>query len=216
MLEWLASQPGVTAYFESRALVVADSALTQIERFEVTSRRLDRHVTSVRALVSDLLGERLLIPRPVVVHKEPLEPIAFPDGAHERFVSHCRLVLPGLRILFMIRDPVSTIWSMRQRKWGVSLTVGEPEEWTLSTCIEVWKANARLAKQLANDEAVRVCRLETLLTDTESESREIALHAGVRMTRPFEPRPTKEIGFTPADRDRITSETLREREWFGY
>ena len=216
MLEWLATQPDVTAFFESRALVVGDAALARVERFRVTSQRLDQHLIGIRTLLHEMLGARTILWRGTVVHKEPLEPVAFPDEDYEGFVRRCRTIVPGLRILFMVRDPVATVWSMRQRTWGVSLASGVPQEWPLTTCVEVWRANARLAKQLANDQAVRLCRFETLISDPEGESREIARHIGIRLARPFAPRPTKDVGLSAEELEQVARATREERSWFGY
>ena len=216
MLEWLSTQPDVTAFFESRALLVGDGALARVERFQVTSQRLDEHLAGIRTLLHEMLGARTILTRGTVVHKEPLEPVAFPSADYDGFVRRCRIILPGLRILFMVRDPVATVWSMRQRTWGVSLASGIPQEWPLATCVEVWKENARLAKRLALDEEVRLCRFETLIADPEGESREIARHIGIRLTHPFAPRPTKEVGFSAEEVDQVVRATREERSWFGY
>ena len=47
-----------------------------------------------------------------VRYKEPLEPIAFPDRHYEQFLDNTRLLFPNIKLLFMVRDPLATIWSM--------------------------------------------------------------------------------------------------------
>ena len=44
-----------------------------------------------------------------------LEPVAFPDESYAQFIDCMNRLLPNVRFIFMLRDPVATIWSMRSR-----------------------------------------------------------------------------------------------------
>jgi len=212
---WLGSQRGVASFFESRTLVAAHALLTQAERFRALHGRLDRVVAHTRRLALSLYADERLLAGRVLVDKEPLEPVAFPSGDYEDFMRHVDLLFPERRLLLLVREPVSTVWSMRNRRWGESLVEREQAEWSLETSIEVWRANARMALDRRSDPQTLVVRFEDLVDRPAEESKRIGNFIGLDVTA-FEPRPTKEVAFDPGAREAILEATGPERPELGY
>ena len=193
---WLLSQGNVVGLNESRILVGVHRLVSEIHRFQGLHRerlRLEelarRFAFSSYGAFGVYFGTRMLI------DKEPLEPIAFPDKDYRGFLSNLRAVFPGIRFLFVLRDPVATLWSMTQRKWGVSLRNTEPVDLSMEEHIETWCSNVDAALEYADDSQAYLCFNSRLVADPVSESRRISQFLGIERTRPFEPRPTKQVGF---------------------
>jgi hypothetical protein len=152
----------------------------------------------------------------VLVDKEPLEPIAFPDRDYGDFLRSCFAILPELRVVYMVRDPVSTIWSMSQREWGHSVRDVEASPLPLETHLQTWIDCAELASRVRNDPRVYLCRYEALVNDPAAESARVADFLGLRgRVRPFEPRASDSVGFGPEERERILTATASLRTALG-
>ncbi len=204
LCEWLARQPGVSAFAESRILVGIHSFLEEISRFKALHREYERLLQLARRLVlnyysssSILIGKRLL------VDKEPLEPIAFPSRDYGEFISNVRRLFPESKLLFVIRDPVSTIWSMTRRTWGESLTNPVSRRFTLDEYRDNWCSCAKLALDYRSDPKTYIVQFGRLVNDPAKESSRILDFLKIRKGNRFEPRPTKDVGFSREEKENI-------------
>lgn len=205
---WLDQNKQVRAATESRILVAATALVEQATRFKRLRWRREELIIRSRDLVAVHYGGRRILPnREVVIDKEPLEPIAFPDRRYGAFLKNMRILFPGVRFLFMVRDPLATVWSMRQRKWGYSLVDQEPRAFSLEEHVQNWCECADLAIQYAEDPHSYACSFERLVSDSEAESRRIEKFLGVAPADPFETNPVKKVGFGEEERAYILQTT---------
>jgi hypothetical protein len=147
----------------------------------------------------------------LLIEKEPLEPIALPAGDYAEFLSHVRSLYPGIRMIFMVRHPVSAVSSMRARQWGNSLTRAPARSFSLDECITTWRANAALAAQLAGHRLVLRCHYEELVADPSAASVRIADFLGLSGTPPFRPLPPRPSVLTPEEELLVLERTAAER-----
>jgi Sulfotransferase family len=213
---WLGAQPRVASFHESRILLAAHATLDQAERFSTLADNLDTVVDATRAFVYRWYGNERWLGGRLLLEKEPLEPIALPDSDYERFLRHIDVLFPERRLVFMVRDPVSTVWSMLNRPWGVSLMPPQAIEWSIEECVEIWIRNARLAMARVEDPATLVCRFEDLVKSPGEQSRLICEFLEINSWADFEPRPTKTASFTAGEVERILALTTEERTTLGY
>jgi hypothetical protein len=206
----------VSALEESRILFAAHRFLDEVDRFTVLGDRRRQLLRQARGAVLEHYAAVSRGSPSTIIDKEPLEPIALPDGGYERFLEHVRALFPSIRILYLIRHPVPTIWSMLNRRWGYTLASEDLRDFSLDECIATWKSNAALASGLEPQRRVRVTRFEDLVADPATESGGVQRFLRLRDGSDFEPRDTAEVAFDAADRDRILDETASEREGLGY
>ncbi len=202
--DWLGSQPSVATFPESRILVSVNAFIEEAFRFKNLERDRSEIEKLARHLIYDYyLNSRVLFGKKLVVEKEPLEPIAFPSKNYQQFILNMREILPDLKLLFIIRDPVATIWSMSRRTWGESLTTPESRRFSLDEYAENWRASADIALQIPSIPNAYLLQFGNLVNHPESESEKIFdflnIHEGVF----FQPRPTSEVSFSKNERNRI-------------
>ena len=208
LCEWLGIHSAVSSFPESRILVSVHAFLEEALRFKNLQVNSDEIVGLARNLVQDYYStERVLMGKNLVVDKEPLEPIAFPSKEYRRFIVCFRRLFPNAKLLFAIRDPIATIWSMSQRAWGESLTVPDARCFSLEEYIENWCACAELVSTYTDVEKVYVVQFGRLVRDADNESKRILDFLGLRMETPFQPRRTHEIGFGSNDLEKIQQST---------
>jgi len=206
---WLLGHDHVVGLNESRILVAAHHLVSQIHRFQsLHLQRRSLEELARRWALGSYGAFGLVFGARALVDKEPLEPIAFPDKDYSAFLKNIRGLFPSIRLLFIIRDPVPTLWSMTQRKWGKSLRGVEPFDLSMEEHIENWCANVDLALEYAGDPGAYLCSFRRLVTEPALESRRILEFLGLKDGRPFEPRPTKEVGFNPEALERIREATV--------
>lgn len=216
LCEWLGTQPAVSAFPESRILISAHRFLEEAFRFKSLAKDGAELAELVRQLVAAYYSKsRILMDGKLVVDKEPLEPIAFPSKDYADFVLNYKKIFPKGKLLFAIRDPLATIWSMSQRVWGESLSTREARKYTLEEYAENWRACADLLLQFQGDVNTHIVQFGNLIKDPIHESRQIFDFLHIRNGHPFQPRQTHEIGFSPEERETILNivekqvETLR-------
>ncbi len=208
MVQWLGQQKGVSAVSETRILVAVHEFLQAFDRLGHKSAKR-RLIRTVLRTVSHHYATRIPIWGQLVVDKEPLEPIAFPDLSYKDFVEHVRLLIPETKLLLVIRHPVPTVWSMRNRQWR--------SKWlSLEECIRIWKDNAGIISSYTGHPNVYVCRFEDLVSRPEDVSHAILRFLGVRNGSIFVPKPTKEVALTHEEEAEIIAQTLDERAALGY
>lgn len=208
VVRWLGAQPDVTAFNESRVLVGAHGLMREAARFKKLSRTSASLESAMRKAVFRYYAEQAHYAfGPVLLDKEPLEPIAFPEEDYADFVSDVRALVPDVKLLLMIRDPISTVWSMTQRQWGYSLTSGEVRSYTLEEHVANWCACADLVLRWASDSNTYVCQYGRLTTETDQESARVARFLGLGTVAPFQPKPSASPKFSPEDLTLIRSKT---------
>jgi hypothetical protein len=202
--DWLGGQRGVSEFHESRILVGTHEFIKGVYRFHNLRRESARIVDLARQLVLNYYsGSRILIGKRLLIDKEPLEPIAFPSNDYGGFIANVRTLFPESKLLFIIRDPVATIWSMTQRTWGESLTIRENRTFTIEEYARNWCSCADLILQYRSDPNTYVVQFGRLSNNSENESRRILDFLSLRKGNPFQARRTKESGFSNGERDEI-------------
>lgn len=202
--EWLGHQRAVLSFQESRILVSIHRFMEEIDRFQnlhrnsaVIAKLASRLVCDYYSTSNTLIGKRL------VVEKEPLEPTAFPAKDYHKFIVNCRTVFPHSKLLFVIRDPMATIWSMSSRRWGESLVNQEAKDFTLDEYIENWCSCVELILSYQSDSNSYIVPYGRLVKDPQTESGRICDFLKIRYSDSFQPRQTKEIGFSDYERGKI-------------
>jgi hypothetical protein len=209
---WLGEQQRVVAFHETRVLVAIHKFIEEVGRHRQAEHR-EEFVNMARDLAYDYYSDRcILIGRGAVVEKEPLEPIAFPDRDYAAFLQSVRRLFPEGKFIFMVRDPVSTIWSMHQRKWGYSLVDLEPQSFALDEHVDNWCACADLILDYAEDSNVYVCPFGRLVKRPREESERLLEFLQVSGRSFFKPREVKEVGFDDEERELILSRTRSQVE----
>ena len=208
MITWLHKNKGVARFFEARILVCAHHLYSEVERFIYLQQKSSYFIKEIRKFILNYYASQKLIFRKQIIDKEPLEPIAFPKEDYGAFLAHTRKIFPEIKILFIVRNPINTIWSMMNREWGYSLSSQNMRHFTLEECIRIWNANALLAVQYATQNNVQICRFEELIDDPIKTSNQILNFFDLRNSEPFEPKPTKSAGFSEEEIDLIDKKTL--------
>jgi hypothetical protein len=210
---WLNGQPGVVYASQSRVLVAAHRLLEQVERFRTLNADRDALLAATRRLVSAYYARSWLCWRRLLVDKENLEPVAIPDARYDAFVASARALFPAARLLFMVREPLPTVWSITRRRWGHSLTRPTLRSYSTAEAIAIWCAGAELALRFTDDPGAYLCRFERLVGEPEVESRRIGAFLGIRVGHAFQPRPTKVVGFGEGECEQVRRATtgLHER-----
>jgi hypothetical protein len=204
LIDWLGHQPGVAAFEESRILVGIHRFIEDVYRFNKLERDSERLVNLARHLVLDYYSScRVLIGKRILLDKEPLEPVAFPSREYGRFLVHVRRLFPESKILLAVRDPLATVWSMSERTWGESLTNGGTKQFTIEEYAQNWCACADLVLRYRSDPRTYVVQFGRLMNDPGDESRRILDFLNVRHGEIFEPRQTRDIGFSKEQRETI-------------
>jgi hypothetical protein len=206
---WIGSQKGTVSFNETRILVTLSPFIQQLTRYRRLEQSRDLLLVKARETLYAYYSSRaLLLGRRLLVDKNPLEPIAFPDRRYDDFLKSVRLLLPQAKFLFLMRDPVATIWSMTQRKWGYSLTDREPVMLPLDDHIQTWIDCAELVPAYLSDPNTYICQYGRLFTDPKAESERIFDFLKIRHGEQFRPRPGKQSAFTDDDRDQIRRRTM--------
>lgn len=204
LCRWLGEQPRVAVYPESRLLLAHHRFLEEANRFRRLKEKEPDLLQQARRQFFDFYAaQSALLGSGLIVQKEPLEPIAFPDKRYEAFLINARKLFPEMPLIFMLRDPVDSIWSMSQRKWGFSLTQADPQSLPLDVHIETWCACANLIRKSAKGPNVYICSFERLIKEPAEESQRIANFLENRLQVPFQPRPTRMPDFNEETRSYI-------------
>jgi hypothetical protein len=157
-----------------------------------------------RHLVFDYYSSsNILIRKRLIVDKEPLEPIAFPSKDYEKFIINFRRLFPESKLLLAIRDPIATIWSMTRRTWGESLTNIESKRFTIEEYKENWSSCVDLILKYCSDPNTYIVQFGRLIKEPENESRRIFDFLNIRKGNSFEPRQTKDVGFSNEEQEKI-------------
>jgi hypothetical protein len=189
---WLRGQPKAVGFNETRILVSLFPFIEGVSKFRRVGARRDLLLSQARHLLYSYYGSRcLFFGKNLLVDKEPLEPLAFPDENYLEFINAVKNLIPGAKFLFLLRDPISTVWSMTRRKWGYSIGDGEARSMSLEFHVNSWLGSAAIVPEIMDDPAVYVCQFHKLIVDTPRESERILSFLGVKNGMHFSPRPVK-------------------------
>jgi hypothetical protein len=212
MLSWLKSHKQVAGFYESRILISAHRFLDEVARLKELQANRHTLFKMMRNLVYSYYNRQKYLWRKVVVEKEPLEPVAFPDEQYEEFLENVMLLFPEIKIIFMVREPVAVVWSMMNRKWGESLTKEIPGIYAIEKCVQIWKTNVNLIEKFLSYQNIYVCHFEKLIADPAAESADILKFLSISESKPFKPKLTKKYNFSPNDLEYVLRETKSQRE----
>lgn len=205
--KWLNNQNKVTAFHESRVLRTTHRFIEESKRHSKLNP--DGEFANLgRTLVYKYYNKRCYLKDyDVLIDKEPLMQIGFPDKDYSLFLQNYRVIFPNGKLLFMLREPLSTIWSMQQRKWGYSRRNYEPRSFSLNYYIKTWLDCADLILDYADDENTYVCYFERLVDNPVKESENIFNFLQIPGGSLFQPREVKTVGFSDDERELIYKKT---------
>jgi hypothetical protein len=118
-----------------------------------------------------------------------------------------RLIFPDIKIIFMVREPLATIWSMRQREWGYSLADPKLRNYSLPECIQIWKNCVELAHENYDDPNWYICSFERLVKEPKEESCRILRFISSKSSTFFIPKTTDKSRFSDEEKNYILQET---------
>ncbi|CAN5320474.1 hypothetical protein BH23BAC3_BH23BAC3_32960 [soil metagenome] len=207
MENWLNDQKRVVAFHETRVLRTTHRFLEEAKlhsklktdgEFLDLARNIAYQFYSKRCIMSE---------NEIFIDKEPLMSISFPEKDYSSFLDNYRLMFPHGKLLFMVRHPLSTIWSMNERKWGYTLRNYTPRSFELDYYIESWCDCAQLILDYADEKNTYICSFETLVNQPGDESKRILDFLGISDGKPFQPKEVKTIGFTDEETAHILQKT---------
>lgn len=204
---WLNSQKKTNALHETRILVSIHRFIEEMKR-HYTLDSGAKYTGMARNLVYEFYSDRCIMSGiELIIDKEPLEPIAFPDKNYALFLQNYRLLFPEGKLLFMVRDPFAAIWSMKERKWGYSLKNYTPHSFLLDDHIQNWCDCTALILDYADDKNVLTCSFENLVANPVEESNRIFEFLKIDKGTPFQPRPVKTVQFDEDEKALIEEKT---------
>lgn len=210
--KWLHEQQKTVALHETRGLIAIHKYIEEMSR-HYTLKHDGKYIAMARKLVFDFYNNRsVLTGKDLIIDKEPLEPIGFPNKDYASFLQNFRLLFPNGKLIFMIRDPLAAIWSMQERKWGYSLKNYTPHSFPIDTHIENWCECADLILKYEDDSGSYVCSFERLVDNPDSESKRIFDFLELSGGKSFQPRPVKTIQFDEEQRVYIEKKTKPQIE----
>jgi hypothetical protein len=216
LLEWLNEHDRVVAFNESRILIGSSYFWNEVRRHRLLNNNKSILAQMLRSLILSYYNHERCLWRKYLIEKSPLEPITVYDEQYRTFLQNVRELFPLMKMVFMVRHPLTTIWSMRNRNWGRSLVSGERYERDLKTCISIWKANANLLLDYVEAPHAYICKFERLISEPDNESRAIYAFLGLKTKYSFMPKPTKKVMFLEHEEKQILEETFSERKLLGY
>jgi len=205
--KWLNRQEKTVAFHESRMLIAVHRFIEEIYRH--SSFKNDKKFLEMgRNMAYKFYSSRCkIVEYKLLIDKEPLEPIAFPDKNYRLFLKNYRLIFPEGKLIFMLREPLAAIWSMDERKWGHSLHNYTPHTFSLDTYIQTWCDSADLILEYADDKNSYICSFEKLVDNPKEESFKIFDFLQLKDGKIFQPRAVKNIKFDDEQRELIEEGT---------
>ena len=208
LASWLSSQSAVVYAKQSRILPVTSKYIQEADSFKPLCESREFSLQLGRELAWDYYIHSWFLWGRVLIDKENFDLTVFPDGQFEKFLDIVQELFPHIKILFLVRDPVATIWSMQKKEWwGYSLTQRPLFRLGLDECIKIWNDSTMLAHKYRKAKNAYVCEFEKLVADPRKESEEISRFLGIPYNRPFCPNETALIGFDQAKQQYILDAT---------
>ncbi len=210
---WLNNQSGVVSAGQSRILTVTCRYIQDIDGFKSLNLNRALLLKLANELVWQYYANSFFLWNYVLVDKENFDPTAFPYGRYEEFLDTVQSLFPDIKLLFLVRDPVATIWSMHQKKlWGYSLTRRSLLTYTRDEYIDIWNQSAILASKYRGVKNAYICEFKKLVATPEKESAKIFKFLAIPGSSLFCPKATAEIGFDQTERQYILDATEAARK----
>jgi hypothetical protein len=207
MEKWLNTQKKVVALHETRVLRTTHRFLEEAKLHSKLESEKE-FLNLARDIAFQFYNKRCVMSQnDLLIDKEPLMSVSFPDKTYATFLENYRLMFPQGKLLFMVRHPLSTIWSMRERKWGHTLNNYTPRSFELEYYIESWCDCAQLILDFADEKNTYTCSFETLVSEPGEESRRILDFLEIPNGEPFQPKEVKTVGFTAEESAHILQKT---------
>lgn len=212
LADWLSHQYDVVSAEQSRILPVISRFIQDADSFKSLSGSQELLLRLSRKLVWRYYSNSSFLWSRVLIDKENFDLTAFSDGQFEKFLDIVQRLFPKIKILFLVRDPVATIWSMQKKEWwGYSLTQRPQFRLTMEECIKIWNDSAMLASKYRGAKNAYICEFEKLVADPEKESKEISRFLGISFNQLFSPNSTASIGFDQTEQRYILNATKVSR-----
>lgn len=205
---WLSKQSSVVYAHQSRALTTICRYINDIDGFKSLHANRELLFQLANEIVWQYYSNSLFYWNRILVDKENFDPTGFPDERYGEFLETVQSLFPDIKIIFIVRDPVATIWSMCQKKWwGYTLTRHSLVEFSLDKYIDIWNHSAKLVPKYRCAKNVYVCKFENLVDAPEKESENIFRFLGILGGRPFYPKATAKIDFDQTEKQYILDNT---------
>ena len=201
---WLKHQPGIAGFDESRITIAAHHVLQCVGRFKHLAENETALTESARKLVLDFYSKQRFISGKVILDKEPLEPIAFPNQEYSSYLQSMRRLFPNLKLVFIERHVENTVWSMTRRTWGESLVTPTEISLSIQEATRIWLDSHRLILEMQNQPNTLTIQYEDLVASPVDVSRKLCDFVGIRMRAPFTPLNGKTPGFSVEESRQIS------------
>ena len=200
---WLKAQPGISGFYESRITIAAHQFLQSVDRFKHLAEHEKTLIESARKSVLDHYSKIRFIPGRVILEKEPLEPIAFPNHDYASYLNSMRRLFPAMKLIFITRNVENTVWSMTRRTWGQSLA--SPTEISLSVpdATRIWLDSYRLMQEMRNQPNTLAIQYEDLVANPVNVSKQLCDFLNIRFRTPFAPIDGKTPNFSEGELKQI-------------
>jgi len=209
---WLSRQPSIVYANQSRILPVASNYIQYAENFKNLTENRELLLQMGRDLVWRYYTHSAFLWSRVLIDKENFDATVFPDGRFEEFLDAIHELFPHMKILFLVRDPVATIWSMQKKEWwGYSLTQRPLFQLSLDECIKIWNDSAMLASKYRGNKKAYICEFENLVANPEKESENISQFLKIPYLKPFAPISTATVCFEETKQQYILDATKATR-----
>jgi hypothetical protein len=210
MFHWLAKYNQTVGFNEQRICNAISDFIEKIYLCKSLYANKDILEYLLKKLLYSYLNNQKIIWNKIIVIKEPV-----PLYSNSNFITNVRKLLPKVKIIFMVRHPVSILNSMKGRKWGFSVRGVEPHNMPLDEGIKRWKSSVSTYIKSKN-ENLYLCMFENLIKDPNTESAKIKNFLKIKQLDTFEVKAVAEINLEDNIVQKILGETEKEREFFKY
>jgi len=193
---WLKVQPGISGFYESRITIAAHRFLQSVDRFKHLAEHETTLIESARRMVLDHYSQIRFLPGRVILEKEPLEPIAFPDHDYSSYLHTMRRLFPAMKLIFITRNVENTVWSMTQRTWGQSLAAPTEISLNISQATRIWLDSNRLIQKMQNEPNTLSIQYEDLVARPGEVSKQLCDFLNIQYRSPFVPTSGKTPQFS--------------------
>lgn len=200
---WLKEQPGVSGFYESRITIAAHNFLQCVDRFRHLAEHETTLIESTRKTVLDHYSQIRFLPGRVILEKEPLEPIAFPDQNYSSYLRSMRRLFPAMKLIFITRNVENTVWSMTQRTWGKSLAAPTEISLNIAEATRIWMDSYRLIQEMQSQPNTLSIQYEDLVACPADVSKQLCDFLGIPCQSPFVPVSGKTPNFSTEELKQI-------------
>jgi len=209
MLKWLAKSGQTAIFHEPRICKAVSDFMDKIYRQKPLYADKDLLLHLLKRLLYGYFSHQNNIWNKIIVVKETL------SLGDDNFIENMSSLFLKVKIIFMVRHPVSVFNSMEKRKWGVSIRNSEPWDMPLDTGIKWWKFTVNNYLKNKNNN-LYLCVFENLIKNPESESAKIKKFLKIKRLETFHVENTARIDLDKDIIQTILNETQTECELLNY